>query len=133
MGEVVRTAFFLDLNNLKVTNDQYGHGVGDQLIHAFGNVLNRTFFSVGKCYRVGGDEFWVFCDDLPSGQSAKMVCAMQQAAEAYNQGSTLPAKLSYAIGVCDTEETQGNLNQAIELADARMYENKRAVKQRIQI
>ncbi|MEG1560435.1 MAG: GGDEF domain-containing protein [Clostridia bacterium] len=130
-GGVVRTAFFLDLNNLKATNDRYGHGAGDQLIRAFGDVLNRTFFSVGKCYRVGGDEFWVFCDDLPPGQPAKMMRAMQRATEEYNQGSTLPTKLTYAVGVCDTEETQGDLNRVIELADARMYENKRAVKQRI--
>ncbi|MDD3347741.1 diguanylate cyclase [Oscillibacter sp.] len=131
-GEAVRTAFFLDLNNLKATNDLYGHGAGDQLIHAFGGVLSRVFFSTGKCYRVGGDEFWVFCDDLAPGQAGKMVRTVQREVEAYNHDSDLPVKLSYAIGVCDTEETQGDLDRVIELADARMYENKRAVKQLMQ-
>ena len=127
--ETVRTAFFMDLNNLKATNDLYGHGAGDQLIHAFGDVLNSVFLSVGKCYRVGGDEFWVFCDGLPSGKADEMVRAMEQATEAYNCDSSLPATLSYAIGVCDTSETQGDLDRTIELADARMYENKRTIKQ----
>ncbi|MEG1987746.1 MAG: GGDEF domain-containing protein [Oscillibacter sp.] len=127
-GEPVRTVFFLDLNNLKSTNDLYGHSAGDQLIHAFGSVLNQVFCSVGKCYRVGGDEFWAVCDGLPPGQSADMMQAAQRAIDGYNRFSTLPSPLSYAIGACDTAETQGDLSRAIELADARMYENKRAVK-----
>lgn len=127
--EVVRTTFSLDLNNLKATNDLYGHGAGDQLIHAFGDVLNCVFSSIGKCYRVGGDEFWVFCDGLPHEKADEMMGAVRQATESYNRDSSLPAKLSYAIGVCDTLETQGDLDRTIELADARMYENKRAIKQ----
>lgn len=132
LGGSERTVFFLDMNNLKVTNDLYGHSTGDKLIRAFGIILNRVFFSVGKCYRVGGDEFWVFCDDLAPGQAAKMICAMQQATDLYNRDSDLPSKLSYAIGVCGTDETQGNLKQTIELADARMYENKYEMKQSMQ-
>ncbi|MDD2957876.1 MAG: GGDEF domain-containing protein [Lachnospiraceae bacterium] len=128
-GEAVRTAFFMDLNNLKATNDLYGHGAGDQLIRAFGDVLNCVFLSVGKCYRVGGDEFWVFCDGLPPGKADEMIHAVKQATESYNCHSSLPATLSYAIGMCDTRETQGDLERTIELADARMYENKRIIKQ----
>ncbi|MEG1683994.1 MAG: GGDEF domain-containing protein [Oscillospiraceae bacterium] len=130
-GAVVRTAFFLDLNNLKDTNDRYGHVAGDQLIHAFGSILKQVFFSVGKCYRVGGDEFWVFCDGLPAGGSGEMIHAMQRAAAVYNQSSALPTKLSYAVGVCDTDETQGDLDRVIALADARMYADKRTVKQQL--
>lgn len=127
-GETVRTVFFLDLNNLKTTNDLYGHSVGDQLIHALGEVLNRVFFSVGKCYRVGGDEFWVVCDDLSEGQSMKIIEEARQETDSYNNNSELPIKLDYAIGVCDTTEANGDLNQAIEIADERMYENKRIQK-----
>ncbi|MEG2501008.1 MAG: GGDEF domain-containing protein [Oscillospiraceae bacterium] len=130
-GESVVTAFFLDLNNLKNTNDKYGHSAGDQLINAFGDVLNRVFFSVGKCYRVGGDEFWVFCDNLAPWQAEEIVLAAQHATDTYNQSSDLPTKLSYAIGMCSTDETNGNLIRAIELADERMYENKRIVKQQM--
>lgn len=128
-GESVRTVFFLDLNNLKITNDLYGHSAGDQLIRALGEVLKSVFFSHGKCYRVGGDEFWVFCDNLASGQSDEMIHEAQRTADTYNRDSDLPTKLSYAVGVCHTGETQGNLYQAIEIADARMYEDKRAIKQ----
>ena len=128
-GKTVRTAFIVDLNNIKITNDLYGHSAGDQLIRALGNILSSVFLARGKCYRIGGDEFWMFCDDLGPGQSDEMIHAIQQAADAYNRDSDSPFRLSYAVGVCHTGETQGNLNQAIEVADARMYENKHAMKQ----
>ena len=48
-----------DLNFLKETNDNYGHEAGDELIKASANILNETFKDVGKCFRLGGDEFIV--------------------------------------------------------------------------
>ncbi|MEG2383777.1 MAG: diguanylate cyclase, partial [Oscillospiraceae bacterium] len=92
-----------------------------------------AFFSAGKCYRVGGDEFWIFCDGLSAAEAAEMTDAVQRATDAYNRSSTLPVELSYAIGVCDTAETQGDLDRVIALADKRMYENKREVKQRLKV
>lgn len=130
--EAVRTAFFLDINNLKTTNDKFGHIAGDQLLHSFGEVLNRVFFSVGKCYRVGGDEFWVLCDGLLQGQASEMIDALQHATETYNEKKVLPTNISYAIGMSDTNETNGDLARVLQLADARMYENKRIVKQQMQ-
>ncbi|MEG1314112.1 MAG: GGDEF domain-containing protein [Anaerovoracaceae bacterium] len=132
-GETVRTAFFLDMNNLKITNDQFGHLAGDQLLHSFGEVLNRVFFSVGKCYRVGGDEFWVLCDGLLQGQATEMIDALQLATETFNKKNVLPTKISYAIGMSNTVETNGDLARVIQLADERMYENKRIVKRQMQL
>lgn len=50
--------FILDLDNLKVLNDGFGHHAGDQLIQA---VAQRTAASAApnRVFRVGGDEFAV--------------------------------------------------------------------------
>lgn len=128
-GESVRTVFFLDLNNLKEVNDQYGHQEGDQLIRAFGEILSQVFQSVGKCYRVGGDEFWIFCDGLEPMRSAAMVQAAEEATGAYNQKNSAAAPLRYAVGLADTGETKGDLEEALRLADQRMYRDKRAEKE----
>lgn len=132
-GKTICTVFFLDINDLKTANDLYGHSSGDQLIHALGEVLNHVFFSVGKCYRVGGDEFWAVCDNLSKGQSKKMIDQVQRETDTYNRNSNLPMELKFAIGVCDTMETNGDLNQAIEFADKRMYENKRIQKSKTKL
>ena len=47
---------FCDINNLKRTNDTYGHSTGDRLLIDFSNIV-KQFFSVDCIYRVGGDEF----------------------------------------------------------------------------
>ena len=48
-----------DVNYLKRTNDVYGHMAGDKLICTAGACIRECFEEegVGKCYRIGGDEF----------------------------------------------------------------------------
>ena len=48
----------VDINNLKETNDHYGHDVGDELIVHTAKILTEVFRTSGV-YRVGGDEFVV--------------------------------------------------------------------------
>lgn len=49
----------LDINNLKRTNDNYGHYNGDIYIKAASEVIQNVFSKIGICYRIGGDEFEV--------------------------------------------------------------------------
>ena len=77
---------------------------------------------------MGGDEFWVFCDYCLDGETDEALEDIRAAAEAFNLTGTLQVKISYAVGISCTRETKGDLNKAIQLADKRMYQNKRAVK-----
>lgn len=47
-----------DINNLKKTNDCFGHDVGDQLIIHTAKILTDTF-KTSTVFRIGGDEFAV--------------------------------------------------------------------------
>jgi len=47
-----------DVNNLKNTNDTYGHGTGNELIIHSAKILADTF-RTSTVYRIGGDEFVV--------------------------------------------------------------------------
>ena len=49
---------YIDLNDLKVVNDTYGHNFGDKYLNLFGHNLLDTFKG-DNVYRVGGDEFVV--------------------------------------------------------------------------
>lgn len=56
---------FADVNGLKITNDKYGHEQGDQLLINAADSLTDFFSrSEDKIYRIGGDEFVVFCHDI---------------------------------------------------------------------
>ncbi len=46
-----------DLNNLKKINDELGHLTGDEAIQKAYQCIEDVFGKIGKCYRVGGDEF----------------------------------------------------------------------------
>ena len=47
-----------DINNLKLTNDRYGHDVGNDLIVHTAKILTETFKD-SVVFRIGGDEFVV--------------------------------------------------------------------------
>ena len=47
----------LDLNGLKLVNDNIGHEAGDELIIGAAKCMHNAFSGLGSVYRVGGDEF----------------------------------------------------------------------------
>ncbi len=47
----------IDINGLKVINDELGHAAGDEIIQGAAECLKKTLGNYGKVYRVGGDEF----------------------------------------------------------------------------
>lgn len=49
----------IDLNNLKLINDDYGHSVGDEIISGVGKIVLEECGKLenANAYRIGGDEF----------------------------------------------------------------------------
>ncbi|WP_417828137.1 diguanylate cyclase [Thalassospira sp.] len=50
---------FIDLDNLKHWNDEYGHAAGDAALRAVGQAISECIREVDICGRIGGDEFAV--------------------------------------------------------------------------
>ncbi len=50
---------FLDLDNFKIVNDMYGHGVGDETLITFARILEAETPEGALITRLGGDEFAV--------------------------------------------------------------------------
>ncbi len=48
---------YLDFDDLKTVNDNYGHLEGDEVLKRGYEVIKETFGLYGECYRIGGDEF----------------------------------------------------------------------------
>ena len=51
----------IDLNNLKMINDTYGHAKGDEAICATVNAVDKVVPKGCLLYRIGGDEFMILC------------------------------------------------------------------------
>ena len=56
----------LDLDNFKTVNDTHGHMYGDAVLTQIGSTLRSLFRSRDVIGRIGGDEFLIFLDNVPS-------------------------------------------------------------------
>lgn len=114
----------LDLNNLKETNDIFGHDKGDELIKCFAKILNQTFDAV---YRVGGDEFIALFLEKSWNQIEKQIRDLKQKVKEKNEQSSI--QISFAMGLSYAkEETIKDIDALVLCADKRMYENKKNMK-----
>ena len=58
----------IDLDRFKSVNDTYGHMIGDEVIVRVAQILVTVFNDRCLCARIGGEEFAVFCRDMPLGE-----------------------------------------------------------------
>jgi diguanylate cyclase (GGDEF)-like protein len=63
------TVLFLDLDDFKAINDDYGHSEGDNLLVAMASCLTKLVRPSDTVARLGGDEFVILCEDLDGGQA----------------------------------------------------------------
>lgn len=121
----------LDINNLKLVNDVYGHSEGDKHIRAAASIIEESFKELGSCYRTGGDEFITVISSEGSEQAVqKAIESMMHRSAEYNQAEDPPVKLQIAHGFAVCSDTANELEKIELLADQRMYECKRKMKQK---
>ncbi len=116
-----------DCNFLKHINDTFGHEKGDELLKAAAKLF--TDLLPDHCYpiRTGGDEFVILCNHTTWQNAQEYITLLQQKS---GNISICGIPLSIAMGSCTMDAPSRTLDECIQLADARMYENKRTMKQR---
>lgn len=63
----------IDVNGLKLTNDAFGHLLGDKLLKIVASNIQNCFTSDGFVARIGGDEFVVVCPNCDHDKAEEMV------------------------------------------------------------
>jgi diguanylate cyclase (GGDEF)-like protein len=76
-------ALFVDLDNFKAINDSLGHGVGDELLCAVAERLERVVRETDALGRMGGDEFVVVADGLSLAAGPELIA--ERLLEAFNE------------------------------------------------
>ena len=114
----------LDLGNFKMINDCFGHTVGDEVLKATANAIAHSIRSIDTVGRYGGDEFIVL---FPSTSPEQAQIALQRVNAEINKHRPpgVNVDIFADFGVACSPLDAPRLLDAINIADARMYENKR--------
>lgn len=109
----------IDMDGLKIVNDEQGHVAGDAMLRRIGEVLSKAVDAPACAARIGGDEFMVL---LPA-TDERGVLLMQERIlsllELNNQFyAGLPIQLSMGSACCREGES---IEAAVHRADQAMY------------
>lgn len=118
------TLAYLDLDDLKVINDNEGHQRGDELLVHFSEALKRVSRGEDWCFRYGGDEFCVILPECDESQAME-VCLNRLRDELEK---TEPG-LRFSVGVAQAGPSlYPSPEELIDLADKKMYKMKQEQK-----
>lgn len=122
---------FLDINDLKLVNDQLGHEYGDQLIRIVAGIIQNSFGQEGSAYRIGGDEFCLLMEgDHLQERYEKMRERFYHCLEQCNKEENFPREIVVAQGFSICQELTGKkIDKAIAEADGYMYADKAQLKE----
>lgn len=118
------SVMILDLNGLKMVNDQMGHEAGDQLICAMADCCRSVLPEDAILARIGGDEFAVLLFGSAD-EAEQMKCALLEKAAHWKR--VPEGKLSFAVGLaCSEQHPEMSVPELFREADSAMYRNKAA-------
>ena len=121
----------IDMNGLKYINDNYGHPEGDDALRRLAGVLKRLIYENEVCARVGGDEFSVVLFGETIERENKFRNDFAKALQDANEHVKKPYPLSASFGICSINEDENmSLSTCLQLADNRMYLQKKKDKMR---
>lgn len=116
----------IDMDGLKPINDQYGHRVGDAALKEIGQRILKHTRNQDLAARLGGDEFAVILTNIADIDLATK--AMNRIAETCGLPfafENVSLKIGASIGLAVYPEDAQSIDQLLETADLKMYQNKR--------
>jgi len=126
MKETPGCLAFVDLDNLKRTNDTMGHLAGDYALKTVGEVLSE-YGQNAIISRLGGDEFLYYMIDTDKAKATKIIEKIMEAFDKRKDNNTYLSASSLSIGLCTT--TPGDVfGDVLKKADRALYHVKQSGK-----
>ena len=123
------TIMMLDLNNLKLTNDIFGHAMGDRLIKLTADFLRSILRSDDIVARIGGDEFCILMPKT-SDEAASLIKERVQSTASQFGLELMP--ISIAVGYAMKTKKTERIEDILREADSNMYKDKQDRRQMVQ-
>lgn len=122
----------LDLDHFKKINDTHGHAVGDKVLQAFAELLRKHSTKNDHIARYGGEEFLLISKQPSIQQLREQAERIRQATEQLIvtdlEDDVVSCTVSIGLSLSNGTE---DLQQALQRADAALYEAKDAGRNRV--
>ena len=120
------SVIFIDINGLKLINDECGHLVGDCVLKIFAQQLSQAIRCSDYACRWGGDEFLVLVPGMRSKADIAALCKkIEQETSTTVTIDNRPVAIRASFGYALAKVDGGTVADLIKVADMRMYKNKR--------
>jgi diguanylate cyclase (GGDEF)-like protein len=120
------SVIYCDLDNLKGTNDTYGHEAGDRMLRAVAQAIQEWAAPRGTCWRLsaGGDEFVIALPDETGNEANLRAESLRKAvASVLLPVADSQIRPSISVGVASYPD-DGDSPAIMGIADKRMYAHK---------
>ena len=125
---------FIDADNLKKINDQFGHEAGDKAVQHIAQILKNEVRPYDVAARFGGDEFVMLICNVTREQAAQIAERIRITTEQTSSSTgqhTLPIRLSLGVATLASQDT--NLDQLLRRADTALYQAKNDGRNRVAV
>jgi diguanylate cyclase (GGDEF)-like protein/PAS domain S-box-containing protein len=118
---------YLDINNLKAINDNYGHKEGDEVLKLVSKFIKATIRISDAACRLGGDEFLIIFPQCAVAQAVGIGQRIVKKLAAYNKRCIKPYTVSLSYGFAEYGPgRKKTIDQLLTVADQEMYKQKHA-------
>lgn len=108
------SCIYVDVNELHIRNNKYGHAAGDEMLLYIANTLKEVFYG-HRIYRMGGDEYLVFVQGVDMETVRHRIAAFREQLK--------PRGYHVAVGMSYRSQNTG-CDEMVREAEIRMYEEK---------
>lgn len=120
-AEDIQAAVMIDVDNFKQINDNYGHDVGDIVLHSIAQTILSCIRKTDAVIRYGGDEFAVIFYQIPAEVFETKLEKMRYLVEALSVNEYPEIHMSISVGGAYGTKRAKEL---FKIADRMMYQSK---------
>lgn len=117
------SVIFIDIDNLKLVNDAFGHQVGDRMLVKSAEVVRNSCRDDDLVFRWGGDEIVVLLTRTGR-EEGEMVLKRIRENTADSEFEPVDLSLSAGLAILHEYREGEGIDQVLEEAESRMYKNK---------
>jgi diguanylate cyclase (GGDEF)-like protein len=124
------TVVYIDLDNFKAVNDEFGHEVGDTLLRIITKIINRNIRSTDTVARLGGDEFALLLPETDRTSAGSVIDKLHAQLLAVMRKNGW--MVTFSMGVVTFLTQPETVDDMIKLVDDLMYSAKDSGKNKIE-